>query len=131
MERMQRAWGTLIVQDKFIVVTTGIITWYVPPAGVVELAAEVLAESRQVRLPVWQLIHVRRVEQHLGVGGAASTLDLLQETSTFCVVGGENLGTTRNKEGVIKTAGGKVLPLVSPLEVKALSSGELTGRRVI
>lgn len=102
-----------------------------PPAGVVEFAAEVLAKSRQVRLPVWQLIHVRRVEQHLGVGGAASTLDLLQETSTFCVVGGENLGTTRNKEGVIKMAGGKVLPLVSPLEVKTQSSLALTERRVI
>lgn len=82
-----------------------------PPAGVVEFAAEVLAKSRQVRLSVWQLIHVRRVEQHLGVGGAASTLDLLQETSTFCVVGGENLGTTRDEEGVIKMAGGGVLPL--------------------
>lgn len=100
------------------------------PAGVVEFAAEVLAKSRQVRLPVWQLIHVRRVEQHLGVGGAASTLDLLQETSTFCVVGGENLGTTRNG-GVIKMAGGKFSPLVSPHEVNALSSLELTGRRVI
>lgn len=68
-----------------------------PPAGVVELAAEVLAEPRQVWLPVWHLIHVQGVEQHLGIGGAASTLDLLQETSTFCVVGGENLETTRNK----------------------------------
>lgn len=69
-----------------------------PPAGVVELSAEVLAEPRQVWLPVWHLIHVRGVEQHLGVGGAASTLDLLQQTSTFGVVGGENLETTRNKD---------------------------------
>lgn len=73
-----------------------VITWYVPPAGVVELAAEVLAELRQVWLPVRHLIHVQGVEQHMGIGGAVGTLDLLQETSTFCVIGGENLETTRN-----------------------------------
>lgn len=61
------------------------------PAGVVEFAAEVLAESRQIRFPAWHFIRVRRVEQHLAVGGAARTLDLLQETSTFGVVGGEDL----------------------------------------
>lgn len=70
------------------------LTWYVAPAGVVELAAEVLAESRQIRFPVWHLIHVRRVEQHLAVGGAARTLDLLQETTTLGVVGGEDLRVT-------------------------------------
>lgn len=69
-----------------------------PPAGVVELSAEVLAEARQVWLPVWHLIHVQGVEQHLGIGGAASTLDLLQEKSTLGVVGGENLETTRKRE---------------------------------
>lgn len=74
-----------------------IITWYVPPAGVVELAAEVLAESWQIWLSVWHFLRVQRVEQHLGVGGAPSTFDLLQEMSTFCVVGGENLETTHNK----------------------------------
>lgn len=74
-----------------------VITWYVAPAGVVELAAEVLAEPWQIWLPVWHRIHVRGVEQHLGIGGAASTFDLLQEMSAFCVVGGENLETTRNK----------------------------------
>lgn len=80
-----------------------VITWYVPPAGVVELAAEVLAEPRQIRLPVWHLIHVQGVEQHLGIGGAASTFDLLQETSAFCVVGRENLETTHKKDqGLIK-----------------------------
>lgn len=68
-----------------------------PPAGVVELAAEVLAEPRQVWLPVWHRVHVRGVEQHLGVGGAVGALDLLQEMSTFGVVGGENLETTRKK----------------------------------
>lgn len=120
-----------MVPVAFIVITMGVVTWYVPPAGVVEFAAEVLAKSRQVRLPVWHLVHVRRVEQHLGVGGAARTLDLLQETSTFCVVGGENLGTTRNKEGVIKMAGCKVLPLVSPRAVRALCSFAPTGRRVM
>lgn len=86
-----------VIQVTFMVNIMCIITWYVPPAGVVELAAEVLAESWQIWLPVWHLIHVQRVEQHLGVGGAASTFDLLQEMSTFCVVGGENLETTRNK----------------------------------
>lgn len=69
--------NTTIIQVTFMVITICVITWYVPPAGVVELTAEVLAESRQVWLPVWHLIHVRRVKQHLGVGGAASTLDLL------------------------------------------------------
>lgn len=74
-----------------------IVTWYVAPAGVVELAAEVLAESRQVRLPARRFIRVRRVEQHLAVGGAARTLDLLQETSTLGVVGGEDLcGSSRD-----------------------------------
>lgn len=91
-----------------------VITWYVPPAGVVELAAEVLAEPWQVWLPVWHLIHVQGVEQHLGIGGAASTLDLLQETSTFCIVGGENLETTRNKGiRLIRTACCLLLPLTS------------------
>ncbi len=87
-----------IIQVTLTVIIICVITWYVPPAGVVELAAEVLAEPRQVWLPVWHLIHVQGVEQHLGIGGAASTLDLLQETSTFGVVGGENLETTRNKD---------------------------------
>lgn len=81
---------------------TVIATWNVPPAGVVELPAEILAESRQVRLPVWHLIQVWRVEQHLGIGGAARTLDLLQQTSTFGVVGGENLRTTHNKDCWLK-----------------------------
>lgn len=85
-----------------MVITICVITWYVPPAGVVELAAEVLTKPRQVWLPVWHLIHVRWVEQHLGIGGAVSTLDLLQETSTFCVVGGENLETTHNKDQRLK-----------------------------
>lgn len=80
-----------------MVITVYVITWYLPPTGVVELAAKVLAEPRQVWLPVWHLIHVQGVEQHLGIGGAVSTLDLLQETSTFCVVGGENLETTHKK----------------------------------
>jgi len=85
----------------------GVITWYVPPAGVIELTAEVLAEPWQVWLPVWHPIHVQGVEQHLGIGGAVSTLDLLQETSTFCIVGGENLETTRKKKDqcLIKIAG--------------------------
>lgn len=87
-----------VIQVTFMVIIVCVITWYVPPAGVVELAAEVLAKSRQVWLPVWHLIHVQGVEQHLGIGGAASTLDLLQETSTFSVVGGENLETTHNKD---------------------------------
>lgn len=91
-----------VIQVTFMVIIICVITWYVPPAGVVELAAEVLAETWQVWLPVWHLIHVRGVEQHLGIGGAASTLDLLQETSTFCVVGGENLETTRNKDQRLK-----------------------------
>lgn len=87
-----------IIQVTFMVIIICVITWYVPPAGVVELAAEVLAEPWQVWLPVWHLIHVQGVEQHLGIGGTASTLDLLQETSTLGVVGGENLETTRNKD---------------------------------
>ena len=86
-----------VIKVTFTIIIICVITWYVPPAGVVELAAEVLAEPRQVWLPVWHLIHVRGVEQHLGIGGAASALDLLQETSTFCVVGGENLETTRKQ----------------------------------
>lgn len=69
-------------------------TWYVPPAGVVEFAAEVLAKSRQIWFPVWHFIHVRWVEQHLAIGGTARTLDLLQETSTVGVVGGEDLRAT-------------------------------------
>lgn len=84
----------------------GFITWYVPPAGVIELPAEVLAEPRQVRLSVWHPIHVQGVEQHLGIGGAACTLDLLQEMSTFCVVGGENLETT-HKESQHLVKGGE------------------------
>lgn len=36
-----------------------IFTWYVAPAGVVELAAEVLAESRQIWFPAWRFIRVR------------------------------------------------------------------------
>lgn len=88
------------VKAEFIM---GLITWYVPPAGVIELPAEVLAEPRQVRLSVWHPIHVQGVEQHLGVGGAASTLDLLQEMSTFGVVGAENLGTThKDSQHLIK-----------------------------
>lgn len=89
-----------------MIIISGVITWYVPPAGVVELAAEVLAEPRQVWLPVWHLIHVQGVEQHLGIGGAASTLDLLQETSTLGVVGGENLETTGNKDRCLIKNGG-------------------------
>lgn len=85
-----------------MIITICLITWYVPPAGVVELAAEVLAEPRQVWLPVWHCLPVRGVEQHLGIGGAASTLDLLQESSTFCVVGRENLETTHKKGTVIR-----------------------------
>lgn len=81
-----------------MVIIIWVITWYVPPAGVVELAAKVLAETWQVWLPVWHLIRVQGVEQHLGIGGATSTLDLFQETSTFGVVGRENLETTRNKD---------------------------------
>lgn len=76
-----------------------VITWYVPPAGVVELATEVLAEQRQVRLPVRRPVAVRGLEQHLGVGGAAGALDLLQQTSALSVVGGENLETTRRGGG--------------------------------
>lgn len=87
-----------IIQVTFMIITICLITWYVTPAGVVELTTEVLAESWQVWLSVWHLVRVRRVEQHLGVGGAVGTFDLLQETSTFCVVGGENLETTRNKD---------------------------------
>lgn len=82
------------------------ITWDVPPAGVVEFTAEFLAKSRQIWFPVWQFIHVRRVEQHLAIGGAARTLDLLQETSTFGVVGGENLrgmGRDGLREWVVQT----------------------------
>lgn len=86
------------IQVTFIVIIIRIITWYVSPAGVVELAAEILAQPRQVWLPVCHLIHVQGVEQHLGIGGTASTLDLLQDTSTFGVVGGENLETTRNRD---------------------------------
>lgn len=81
-----------------MVIIICVITWYVPPAGVVELAAEVLAEPRQIWLPVWHLIHVQGVEQHLGIRGAASTFDLLQEMSAFGIVGGENLETTCNKD---------------------------------
>lgn len=51
--------GTIIQVTFIEVITSCIITWYVPPAGVVELAAEVLAEPRQVWLPVWHLLHVR------------------------------------------------------------------------
>lgn len=99
-----------------------------PPAGVVELAAEVLAESWQVWLPVWHLIHVRGVEQHLGIGGAASTLDLLQETSTFCIVGGENLETTRKKDQrLIKKAGCSLLHLTSHFPSKPTCSLGLAG----
>lgn len=89
---------TFYILVAFTVIASCVSTWKVPPAGVVELPAEILAESRQVRLPVWHLIQVRRVEQHLGIGGAARTLDLLQQTSTFGVVGGENLRTTHNKD---------------------------------
>lgn len=109
-----------------------VITWYVPPAGVVELAAEVLAEPWQVWLPVWHLIHVQGVEQHLGIGGAASTLDLLQETSTFCIVGGENLETTRNKGiRLIRTACCLLLPLTSHSLRKQTYSLGLAGHLVI
>lgn len=95
-----------VIHIAFMFIIICVITWYVPPAGVVELAAEVLAEPWQVWLPVWHLIHVQGVEQHLGIGGAASTLDLLQETSTFGVIGGENLETTRNKgQFLIKMVG--------------------------
>lgn len=86
------------VKVTFTVIIRGVITWYVPPAGVIELAAEVLAEPRQVWLSVWHPVHVQRVEQHLGIGGAAGALDLLQEKSTFCVVSGENLETTHTKK---------------------------------
>lgn len=87
-----------IIWVTLIVIIICIITWYVPPAGVVELTAEVQAEPRQVWLPVWHLIHIQGVEQHLGIGGAACTLDLLQEMSAVGVVGGENLETTRNED---------------------------------
>lgn len=93
-----------------LTIVTCVITWYVPSAGVVELATEVLAELWQVWLPVRHLLHVQGVEQHLGIGGAARTLDLLQETSTFCVIGRENLETTR-KMG--KCLIGYFLPLIS------------------
>lgn len=82
------------------------ITWDVPPTGVVEFTAEFLAKSRQIWFPVRHFIHVRRVEQHLAIGGAARTLDLLQETSTFGVVGGENLrgmGRDGLREWVVQT----------------------------
>lgn len=105
-----------IIQVTFTVITICVITWYVPPAGVVELAAEVLTKPRQVWLPVWHLIHVRRVEQHLGIGGAVSTLDLLQETSTFCVVGGENLETTRNKDQRLKWQAVNFYFLLHPIQ---------------
>lgn len=78
-------------------------TWYVPPTGVVEFSAEVLAQSRQIWFPVWRFIHVRWVEQHLAIGGAARTLDLLQQTPTFGVVGREDLRST-GRGGLIKWA---------------------------
>ena len=69
------------------------------PAGVVELPAEVLAEARQVGLPVRCLgLRVGRMEQHLGIGRAAGTLDLLQQAPTLCVVGGEDLERTCGEE---------------------------------
>lgn len=79
----------------FMVFVMRVFTWYVAPACVIELATEIQTETWQVRLPVWLSIYVQGVEQHLGVRGAASTLDLIQEMGTFCIIGGENLEKTQ------------------------------------
>lgn len=86
------------------------VTWQVPSAGVVELAAVVLAQPGQVGLPVRRPLRLGRVEQHLGVGGAARALDLLQETAALRVIGGEDPGIPPVEDLIRSSSGGTAGP---------------------
>lgn len=71
------------------------------------------------------------MEQHLAIGGASRTLDLVQETSTFGVVGGEDLrgtgGDGLGKRALVQDCGsgsgwprvsqGRVLQICSSFQV--------------
>lgn len=87
-------WAWLGEEKQF-----GVVTWYVAPAGVVELPAVVMAEPGQAGLQVQCGCGGRGVQEHLGMRRAAGAFYLVQEPRALCVVGGEDLGWGQTKKG--------------------------------